>query len=175
MPVRPEGRVMHQTIGDTESPADTTALSPRRQRIIVIVNRALNAMMVFGTQLRSLLKRVDKLALTLIILVLVLPLISPSGEQHLAAFSHTTEFSIGLIGTVLVLTFTLSMIPVQRAAESMPVSVVRLFAGDFISALLFITLALYVRALFLAGLVRGGRASATGHPASTTTSGWSHI
>jgi hypothetical protein len=75
----------------------------------------------------------------------MLPLLAPSAEVALTNFTHAREFSIaaaGFIGTVLVLAFTLSIIPVQRAAESMPVSVVRLFARDPINALLFLALAL---------------------------------
>jgi len=83
---------------------------------------------------------------------------APSAEVRLANFEHTIEFSLGaagLIGTVLVLTFTLSMIPVQRAAEGMPVSVVRLLARDWVNAFLFVALALLCLSSFSLALYDG--------------------
>jgi hypothetical protein len=117
---------------------------PARRRVLTrLVIGSLGATLRIGPSLRRLFYKTGRFALSAIAIVAILPLLHPSTETALAHFTHAKEFSIAaasLIGTVLVLAFSLSMIPVQRAAESMPVSVVRLFARDPTNALISLAL-----------------------------------
>src|SRR5258705_4895903 len=97
-----------------------------RPRVARLLNVSLVTTFRAGLWARYLLSGAEKVAVSIVVSLFTFPLLTPASKVALSNFGHTTEFSIGaagLIGTVLVLTFTLSMIPVQRAAEAMPVAV----------------------------------------------------
>ncbi len=55
----------------------------------------------------------------------------------------------GLIGTMLALVFSLSIIPIQRAVESFTPSVTRLYRTDYVTQIIFITLAVFCLLSFI--------------------------
>lgn len=144
--------------GQAPSPDEIGAYPVWRGRAARLANIWLGATFTFGPRVSRVLRVLEKSALSLVGLAFTVPLLAPAAEVHLSDFKQTTEFSIAvgaLIGTVLVLTFTLSMIPVQRAAEGMPVSVVRLLARDSVNAFLFLVLAFVCLLSFSLGLYKG--------------------
>src|SRR5437773_7010199 len=154
----PRAASAQQEGDDTSASAAADAQSAWRQKLSRLAYALLASTFGFRSKLSALLRLGARFAISAIAASLALPLIAPSAEVRLANFGHTIEFSLGaagLIGTVLVLTFTLSMIPVQRAAEGMPVSVVRLLARDWVNAFLFVALALLCLSSFSLALYAG--------------------
>jgi len=91
-------------------------------------------------------------AVSILGVIFAVGLAHPTVQRALGQFKNLDAIfvtSAGLIGTMLALVFSLSIIPIQRAAESFTPSVIRLYSKDKVTHAIFIVLAIFCLVSFI--------------------------
>lgn len=91
-------------------------------------------------------------SLTILGILMASILYLPSAQQAIAQFNNVDTILIamgGMIGTMIALVFTLSIIPIQRAVETFSPSVTWMYRNDRVTQFIYIVLALFCLLSFL--------------------------
>ena len=99
-----------------------------------------------GALVRDWITKTNYLSIALFSLVIAIILYLPSTQSTINKFQNidTIFIAIGsMLGTVLVLAFTLSIIPIQRSVEAFSPSVSRLYRSDGTTKLIFLIISIF--------------------------------
>lgn len=101
---------------------------------------------------RSIPVRVNHFIVTFFTAVLAGFLVLPRSQEIIEAYKNIDSIFIamaGMLGTILVLAFTLSIIPIQRSVEYFTPSISRLYRNDKITSFIFISISIFTLVLFV--------------------------
>jgi hypothetical protein len=134
-----------QTIKQGLVGAAGRACSWGRQHVYTLLLRALKWRLLVPKKLRLFWHYVNYGVVSLAGVVLAAALLDPTAQEALQRFQNYHDVFIaagGLIGTMLALIFSLSIIPVQRAVETFTGSIARLYREDGATQFIFVLLAM---------------------------------
>ncbi|MBI4837660.1 MAG: DUF2254 domain-containing protein [Nitrospirae bacterium] len=115
-------------------------------KVANLIFKILTWCMVSVIQLRKFGAHTSCYAITILGVIIAAGFFCPVVQGKIREYKNFDTIFIaagGLIGTMLALVFSLSIIPIQRAVESFTPSVTRLYRIDYVTQIIFITLALF--------------------------------
>lgn len=102
--------------------------------------------------LRRLLDNVSHIAISLFSFLIAVFLLLPSSQTSICNYQNIDTIFIAIGGTlitILVLAFTLAIIPIQRAVESFSPSVSYIYRNDWLTKFIFVLISLFALVSFV--------------------------
>ncbi|MGH7793087.1 MAG: hypothetical protein ACREOB_12310, partial [Thermodesulfobacteriota bacterium] len=130
----------------------STLVSRLRVKVNILTLRILKWRVASVIRLRKLGTRLSYYAVTILGVIMAGALYYPAAQKAISEFKNLDTIFIaagGMIGTILALVFSLSIIPIQRAVETFTPSITRLYRDDHVTQLIFIALAAFCLLSFI--------------------------
>lgn len=117
-----------------------------RTKVMAIEIKVLKWQMVSRLGLHSIALQIGHFAITIVGVIFIATLQLSAVRHAVGGFTGLREFFLaigGMIGTMLALVFSLSIIPVQRAVETFTPSITKLYRDDRTTQVIFIVLGVF--------------------------------
>ena len=128
------------------------AMTLGRKRVEIITMRVLKALTSVAFQFRKIDLFISSIAASLVGIIVVVLLCIPKNQHLLAQIRNVNSFFLaigGLIGMILALALSLSIIPIQNAAANLTQSIFRFYREDRLSKYIFSILSIFCLSSFL--------------------------